>query len=147
MTWPLFIQALTNLVAVEKVTKIKKLATVGNATAKSGGKKGFPNASSLPELVRKMGCLCCLKGHAVADCPVPKSVVCTHGSKMGIRSQPAFLKSDLSSQLGTVRCKWQPNRSLHFQCPQVRRWWRQVVGLVALQRQNPHRLPLPLYLK
>ena len=52
MTWPLFIQALTNLVAVEKGTKVKKLATVGNVTAKSGGKKGFPNASSLPELVR-----------------------------------------------------------------------------------------------
>ena len=121
MTWPLFIQALTNLVAVEKVTKVKKLATVGNVMAKSGGKKGFPNTSSLPELIRKMGCLRCLKGHSVADCPVPKSVVCTHCSKTGTRSQPAFLKSDLSSQLGTVRYRWRPNRSLHFRRPQVRR--------------------------
>ena len=92
MTWPLFIQALTNLVAVEKVTKVRKLATVGNVTAKSGGKKGFPNASSLPELVRKMGCLRCLKNHSVSDCPVPKSVICTHCSKTGHQVAACFSK-------------------------------------------------------
>ena len=100
MTWPLFIRALTNLVAVEKVTKVKKLATVGNVAAKSGGKKGFPNASSLPELVRKMGCLHCLKGHSVADCPVPKSVVCTHCSKTGHQIAACFSKIRSELQAG-----------------------------------------------
>ena len=57
MTWPLFLQALTNLVAVEKVTKVKKLATVGNVTAKPGGKNFFPNASSFPELVGRWAVL------------------------------------------------------------------------------------------
>ena len=92
MTWPLFLQALTNLVAVEKVTKVRKLVSVGNVTAKSGGKKIFPNASSLPELIRKMGCLHCLKNHVVADCPVPKTVVCAHCSKTGHQIAACFSK-------------------------------------------------------
>ena len=61
MTWPLFIQALTNLVAIEKVTKVKRLVNVGNVSVKSGGKKSYPQASSIPELVRKMGCMRCLQ--------------------------------------------------------------------------------------
>ena len=92
MTWPLFIQALTNLVAIEKVTKVRKLAPVGNITVKSGGKKGFPNANSIPKLVRKMGCIRCLKAHSVSDCPVPKTVVCTHCSKPGHQIAACFSK-------------------------------------------------------
>ena len=97
MTWPLFIQALTNLVAIEKVTKVRKLAPVGNISVKSGGKKGFPQANSIPELVRKMGCLRCLQGHSVSDCPVPKTVICTHCSKPGHQIAACFSK--IRSQL------------------------------------------------
>ena len=92
MTWPLFIQALTNLVAIEKVTKVKRLAPVGNISVKSGGKKGFPQANSIPELVHKMGCLRCLKAHTVSDCPVPKTVICTHCSKPGHQKAACFSK-------------------------------------------------------
>ena len=92
MTWPLFLQALTNLVAIEKVTKVRKLVPVGNITVKSGGKKGFPNANSIPELVRKIGCLRCLKGHSVSDCPVSKTVICTHCSKPGHQIAACFSK-------------------------------------------------------
>ena len=92
MTWPLFVQALTNLVAIEKVTKVKRLAPVGNISVKSGGKKSFPQASSIPDLVRKMGCMRCGKAHTVSECTVPKTVICTHCSKPGHQIQACFSK-------------------------------------------------------
>ena len=39
-----------------------------------------------------MGCLRCLKNHLVADCPVPKTVVCTHCSKTGHQIAACFSK-------------------------------------------------------
>ena len=50
MTWEKFVLALTNIVAIEKVTKVKRLAPIGNISAKSGGKKKYPDATSLPDL-------------------------------------------------------------------------------------------------
>ena len=92
MTWPLFVEALTNLVAIEKVTKVKRLAPVGNISAKSGGKKSYPQASSIPDLVRKLGCMRCGKAHTVSECTVPKTVICTHCSKPGHQIQACFSK-------------------------------------------------------
>ena len=92
ITWPLFVQSLTNLVTVEKVTKVKKLAQIGNVTAKSGEKKDYPNASSLPELVRKLGCLRCLGKHELHECTVPKTVVCSFCSKTGHQNSACFTK-------------------------------------------------------
>ena len=100
ITWPLFVQSLTNLVTVEKVTMIKKLAPIGNVTAKSGGKKtNYPNASSMPELVRKLGCLRCLGKHQLSKCTVPKTVVSSFCSKTGHQSAACFskIRSELPS--------------------------------------------------
>ena len=92
MTWPKFVQALTNIVAIKKVTKVKRLAPVGNISTKSGGKKNYPQASSIPDLVRKLGCMRCGKAHTVSECTVPKTVICTHCSKPGHQIQACFSK-------------------------------------------------------
>ena len=92
MTWPKFVQALTNIVAIEKVTKNRRLAPIGNISTKSGGKKNYPQASSLPDLVRKLGCMRCGQAHTVADCTVPKTVICTHCRKPGHQVQACFSK-------------------------------------------------------
>ena len=97
VTWPLFVQALTNLVTVEKVTKVKKLAPIGNVTTKSGGKKYYPAASSMIELVWKLGCLRCHGRHEVCDCTVPKTVTCSFCSKTG--HQRAACLSKIRSEL------------------------------------------------
>ena len=97
MTWPKFVQALTNIVAIEKVTTVKRLAPIGNISTKSGGKKNYPQASSIPDLVRKLGCMRCGSAHTVADCTVPKTVICTHCSKPGHQVQACFsrIRSEL----------------------------------------------------
>ena len=92
MTWEKFVLALTNIVAIEKVTKVKKLAPIGNVSAKSGGKKKYPDATSLPDLVRKLGCMRCGQAHNISDCTVPKTVICSHCKKPGHQVQACFSK-------------------------------------------------------
>ena len=92
MTWEKFVLALTNLVAIEKVTKCKQLAKIGNISTKSGGKKEYPDASSLPDLVRKLGCMRCGLAHVISDCTVPKTVICSHCKKPGHQVQACFSK-------------------------------------------------------
>ena len=92
MTWEKFVLALTNIVAIEKVTKVKRLAPIGNVSAKSGGKKKYPDATSLPDLVRKLGCMRCGQAHSISDCTVPKTVICSHCRKPGHQVQACFSK-------------------------------------------------------
>ena len=53
------------------------------STGKGGGMGAtkYPNATSLVEVVKKMGCLRCLGKHEVCECMVPKTITCTYCSK------------------------------------------------------------------
>ena len=61
------------------------------STAKGGkGPTKYPNASSLVELVKKMGCLRCGEKHEVCESTVPKTTTCMYCSKPGHTQAACF---------------------------------------------------------
>ena len=137
VTWPIFIQTLTNLVSIEKVTKTKKLSgplLAGAVNVKGGGgKQKFPNSKSIVDVVKQMGCLRCLGQHQIADCTVPKTVVCHFCSKTGHKNlPPGHAALQVAAKLPALAAPAAAGQgAVAGQVAVVASWW-------------PSHLPLPL---